>query len=356
MFKFFSKVIRRIRNFLFGFLGKKTDFVPLNRYDKNPIILPNEQNSWEAWRTFNPGVVLLDGKVCFLYRAIGSDWVSRLGYADSEDGFLINTRIPYPVYRHEESEGRFSIYSFASGGGWGGAEDPRIVKVGGDDRLYITYVTLNEGIRVVLTSIREDDFLNKRWRWRKPVLISPPGEMHKNWVIFPEKIKGKYAILHSVNPEIKIEYLDSLDFGKNDFIKSSFGGPKRKGVWDNWVRGAGPPPLKTKYGWLLLYHAVSEGEGRYKVGAMLLDLDDPTKVICRSKAPVLIPEEAYENDGYKTGVVYASGAIVKNNNIIVYYGGSDNYVCAASAPLDEFLESLKKGAKPSLKKRRLRAK
>jgi predicted GH43/DUF377 family glycosyl hydrolase len=101
---------------------------------------------------------------------------------------------------------------------------------------------------------------------------------------------------------------------------------------------------------------MSEGEGRYKVGAMLLDLDEPTKVIYRSKAPILIPEETYENNGYKAGVVYASGAIVKDNNIIVYYGGSDSYVCAASAPLDEFLESLKRGAKPSLKKRKLRAK
>ncbi len=334
-------------------MGKKPDFVALNKSGQNPIILPNPENDWEAWQTFNPGVVSLGGKVYFLYRAIGPEGVSRLGYADSDDGVVINERIPYPVYRHRESEGHFNIYSFASGGGWGGAEDPRIVKVGDEDSLYITYVTFNEGIRVALTSIREDDFLNKRWKWRKPRLISPPGEVHKNWVIFPEKIKGKYAILHGINPEIKIEYLDSLDFDDKSFIKSVWG-PKRRKSWDNWVRGAGAPPVKTKYGWLLFYHAMTEGEGGYKVGAMLLDLDDPAKVIYRSNGPILAPEETYENNGYKSGIVYASGAIVRDNNIMVYYGGSDSYVCVASAPLDDFLDSLRKGAKPSLKKKKLR--
>lgn len=354
MFKFFSKLIRRILSF-FGSLGKKPIFRALSKSDKNPIILPNPENDWEAWQTFNPGVVLLGDKVHFLYRAMGPDGASRLGYANSGDGVLIDERISYPVYRHEESEGHFDLYSFASGGGWGGAEDPRMVRMDGEDRIYMTYVTFKDGIRVALTSISEDDFENKRWRWRKPFLISEPGEAHKNWVVFPEKIGGKYAVLHGVNPKVRIEYLDSLDFDDESFIKS-FWKPEKRKSWDNWVRGAGAPPIKTKYGWLLFYHAMTEGEDGYKVGAMILDLNDPTRIIRRSEGPVLSPEETYENDGYKSGIVYASGAVVKDGSLMVYYGGSDSYVCVASAPLDEFLDSLMKGSKPALKKKKVRVK
>jgi len=106
---------------------------------------------------------------------------------------------------------------------------------------------------MALTSISVDDFLNKRWKWTKSVLISPPGEIHKNWVIFPEKIRGKYAVLHSMSPEILIDYFDDLDeLGDEAYIKSCRQMEERKGAWDTWVRGAGPPPIKTKYGWLVL--------------------------------------------------------------------------------------------------------
>jgi predicted GH43/DUF377 family glycosyl hydrolase len=87
--------------------------------------------------------------------------------------------------------------------------------------------------------------------------------------------------------------------------------------------------------------------GKYKVGAMLLDLNDPTKVLRRSRIPILEPNEFYENNGFKAGVVYASGAIIKGGNLIVYYGGADSYVCAASTNLKSFLNSLKKNSKPN---------
>jgi predicted GH43/DUF377 family glycosyl hydrolase len=206
----------------------------------------------------------------------------------------------------------------------------------------MTYTACQAGeIRVALTSIRIDDFLNKKWHWRSPVLISPPGEVHKNWVIFPEKIKGKYAILHSLNPKVSIAYVDSLDFKPNTYIKSYYSGEPQKGsCWDKWIRGAGTVPLKTKYGWLLFYHAMDDDWSKYKVGAMILDYQNPEKIICRSKEPVLIPDKDYENYGFKSGVVYASGAVVKGENILVYYGGADSYVCVAYANFNEFLEAL----------------
>ncbi|MDP3004338.1 MAG: hypothetical protein Q8N43_02440, partial [Candidatus Azambacteria bacterium] len=119
-------------------------------------------------------------------------------------------------------------------------------------------------------------------------------------------------------------------------------------------RGAGAPPLKTKYGWLLFYHAMDNDWSKYKVGAMLLDLNDPTKILYRAKEPVLEPEEIYENNGYKPGIVYISGAVIKDGDLLVYYGCSDSYVSVAYANLDDFLEALKKEAKPKLKVKTLK--
>jgi predicted GH43/DUF377 family glycosyl hydrolase len=337
--------------------------------EENPIISPRPENEWEAWQTFNPGVILLKDKVHFLYRAIGEDGLSRFGYAVSDDGFRIEERLSYPVYEHRVGQRpSFNVFSYFSGGSFGGAEDPRIVRVDDEDTLYMTYTACEEGLRVAITSIKVDDFLNKRWKWKPPVLISPPGEVHKNWVIFPEKINpvrngvsnganGKYAILHSISPEISIAYLDNLEFEDNRYIESYYNSACRKNCWDTCVRGAGAPPLKTKYGWLLFYHAQDLCDpGKYKVGAMLLDTNNPTKVLCRSPEPILEPTEVYENNGFKGGVVYASGAVVKDGRLLLYYGAADSYIGVAHADFDGFLEELVKGLKPKLEKKPLRKK
>lgn len=330
---------------------KRRSRLALVKSSENPIISPRTENNWEAWQTFNPGVTLLEDKVHFLYRAIGHDGISRSGYAVSNDGFVVDERLPHPVYEHRLTKPVFNYYSFASGGSFGGAEDPRPVRVDKEDTMYMTYTACDDGLRVALTSIKVKDFLQKRWKWKSPKLISPPGEVHKNWVIFPEKINGKYAILTSVNPEISIEYLDDLEFEDDRYIESDYASARRKNCWDTYVRGAGPPPIKTKYGWLLFYHAVDERDpGKYKVGAMLLDLLDPTKILRRSREPILEPEEMYENNGFKSGVVYASGAVVKNRKILIYYGAADNYVGVAYADFERFLEELNKELKPKLER------
>jgi predicted GH43/DUF377 family glycosyl hydrolase len=106
--------------------------------------------------------------------------------------------------------------------------------------------------------------------------------------------------------------------------------------------------LKTKRGWLLFYHAISENDpGRYKLGAMLLDLNEPTKILHRSTAPVLSPDETYENHG-KPGVVYACGAVVQGDTLFIYYGGADKVVCVATTPLETFVNALVSGEQPEL--------
>src|SRR5207253_3488934 len=135
--------------------------------------------------------------------------------------------------------------------------------------------------------------------------------------------------LHSIAPHILIDYVDDLN-NLDDYIDSprpQGPQPGRKDFWDNLLRGAGPPPVKTSAGWLLLYHALDKRDsGKYKLGAMILDHDHPTKILYRSAQPILTPDMPYENEG-KAGVVYASGAIIKDGVLHVYYGGGDRVVC-----------------------------
>ena len=302
--------------------------------------------------TFNPDAVIAGKKVHLLYRAIGHDDISVLGHAATTDGITIDERSKQPVFKSDikkPTSGDRPVLpvSYCSGGGLeGGCEDPRITLI--DDRIYLLYTAFDGwgSIRIALSSIALDDFLNKKWNWRKPVHISPPGEIHKNWVLFPEKVGGKFAILHSISPEILIDYFDTLDdFEKEEtLIRSRYDRVSRSGGWDSIIRGSGPPPIKTELGWLLLYHAMDlRDPNRYKLGAMLLDLDDPTKILCRSRRPLLEPDADYENAGAKAGVVYACGAVVKDSTLYVYYGGSDSVACVATANLDSFLKELKSG-------------
>ena len=337
---------------------KKEESVFFVKPKNNPIISPNPKNDWESWQTFNPGVILLNGEIHFLYRAIGEDGISRFGYAVSDDGFNIDERLSYPVYEHKITKvnGNYFYYSFASGGSLGGSEDPRIVRVDSEDTLYMTYTACDGGLRIALTSIKVNDFLNENWKWNKPKLISPPGKVNKNWVIFPNKINGKYAILHSINPNILIDYRDNLDFKEGEYIESYYNGEnKSKSSWDGWVRGAGAPPIRTKKGWIVFYHAIDKNDpGKYKVGAVLLDLNNPTKIISRASKPILEPDRTYENDGFKSGIVYVSGAVVKDGNILLYYGASDSYVSVAWTNLNKFLDKLINNERPKLKTKKIK--
>jgi len=325
-------------------------FAYLKRFSGNPIVEPKCQHQWESRQTFNLGTVLLEGKVHILYRAIGDDGISRFGYAVSENGYIVDDRLEQPVYEQAVSSSEFNVYSYFSGGSFGGAEDPRITHVAGEDVIYLTYTGCDDGLRMALTSIKIEDFLSKRWRWAEPTFLSPSGQVHKNWVIFPAKINGKYAILHSLNPQIMVSYHESLSLESSDYLNSYDSGPTtmREDAWDAIVRGAGAPPIKTEIGWLIFYHAMTlDDYGKYKVGAMLLDLKDPSNIIYRSTGPVLEPTAVYENSGFKPGVIYLSGAVVKGGELLLYYGASDSYVCVASCGLDEILDDLVEGNKNS---------
>ena len=331
--------------------------VTLEKYSQNPIIEPSYY-PWESKATFNPGAFLLDDVVHIVYRAVGDNDVSVLGYAQSSDGMRIEERPTYFIYKRAGTTNYTGLsMDYISGGGWnGGCEDPRLTVL--DDTLYMLYTAFDGwgSVRIAMTSILISDFKKKKWNWKPPVLISLPGEINKNWVLFPEKINGKFAILHSFYPKIRIDYLDDLAIldGKT-FIKSNNTRPiDYTRTWDSWFRGVGPSPIKIKEGWLVIYHAMDHNNSdRYRMGALILDEKDPTKILYRSHTPILEPEEDYENNGHKWGVIYSCGAVIKNEILYVYYGGADKFVCVASIPLKELIESLMKERTVKLKNKKV---
>jgi len=341
---------------------RKTFHASLKRAQNNPIIEPRRY-PFESKATLNPSAVIAHDKIHLIYRAIGDSDSSVLGYASSYDGFHIAERLSYPVYKRPSHAVKpdLSVPSigYISGGGWnGGCEDPRLTLLG--DRVYMLYTAFDGwgSVRIALTSIPLAEMERKNWSWRSPVLISPPGEIHKNWVMFPEKINGKFAILHSFYPTVRIDYFDSLSEldGVTRFIKSDNTRPvdPTRG-WDSWFRGVGPSPIRTDLGWLILYHAMDHrNPDRYRIGALILDLDEPTRVLYRTPEPILEPEEYYENNGYKWGVVYSCGAVVRDGTLFVYYGGADKVIGVATIKLEDLLADLKKHKVVKLKKQAMR--
>lgn len=350
------------------FKKKTIASVKLKRSIQNPIISPRAY-SWESQAVFNPAAVSSGNKIHLFYRALGNDGISRIGYASSDDGINFDTRLSYPIYIAEKREDAVKHWPFtsparlvydpdiyASGGGWGGCEDPRVVVI--DGYVYMTFNMFNgwNSMRVAVTSIKEENLLNKKWIWENFSYLSRPGDRQKNWVLFPEKINGKFALFHNLDKgdpnRVHIAFINKLNMSETPSPTEAPDPqmlPDHDVSWHYRTRSAACPPIKTKDGWLLLYHAMDKKEpNRYKVGAMILDLKNPEKVLYRSSHPILEPDEWYEND-YKPGIVYANGAVVRDGNLFVYYGGGDKYVGVATIKLDELLSDLKNNKTPNLK-------
>lgn len=338
----------------------------LARSEKNPVMAPRE-HAWERDGVMNPAAVTdEDGKVHLFYRAIGADGVSRIGYAASSDGVDFNTRPEHPIFalprEADSTMWRRRLHlnpRIASPGGtWSGTEDPRAVVI--DDRMYLSFSAFEgwHSLRIGVTSISMDDLRAQRWHWSPPSFLSAPNQVHKNWVLFPEKIGNKFAILHSISPKAEVAFVNDIgQVGTTEPYVESWD-PSRQGSahrsgnahsWDNRIRGSGPPPVKTPRGWLVLYHANDDREPhKYKLGAMLLDLVNPSKVIARARMPILEPDAHYENSGVKPGIVYACGAVVRGSDLWVYYGAADNVICTAVTKLSDFLDRLMLSSQPLL--------
>lgn len=214
-----------------------------------------------------------------------------------------------------------------------GIEDCRVIQIG--KTYYLTYTAVSEngyGVGMMSTS----DWLNFH---RHGMIFPCPN---KDCAIFPEKINGQYWCLHRPRGvDLGGSYIwtsvsnDIEYWGRHACIAKT-----RPGMWDSERIGAGASPVKTQRGWLEIYHG-ADANHRYCLGAMLLDMDDPSIVLARSKEPIMEPITDYEKKGFFGNVVFTNGHIVNGDTITIYYGASDEVVCGATLSIKAILDTLK---------------
>jgi predicted GH43/DUF377 family glycosyl hydrolase len=294
----------------------------MKRFQGNPILRPIPQHPWESKLVFNAAAIYMENNIHILYRAMGNDGVSRVGYAKTSDGFHIDERLPLPIFEPTLETER------------SGCEDPRLTLIG--DELFMAYTALAEKdhwqlYQISLTSIEANDFLNKNWIWNDRNLPFR-GIRNKDAVIFPRKIDNKYVMLHRFDPDICIAYSDEF---KRWYNIRSLIGPRYRS-WDSWKIGAAGTPIELNEGWLCIYHGVNY-EKVYSLGVFMLDKDDPEQVLARSEKPILKPTEDYERYGKVPNVVFSCGNVEIDGKVLIYYGGADSVLCVASYELNELI-------------------
>jgi predicted GH43/DUF377 family glycosyl hydrolase len=247
--------------------------------------------------------------------------LSHLRLVSSEDGIHFHEPSDFPTKIF--GEGLLETY---------GIEDCRIALIDGVYNLTYTQVSEN-GVGVGL--IRTTDWKN----FTRMGMILPPH--NKDCALFEEKIGDKYYCFHRPS---------GVDLGGNYiWIANSdnlthWGGHQcilqtRAGMWDSARVGAGTSPIKTKEGWLAIYHGANQ-DNRYCLGAVLLDLQDPSKVLARSNEPLMEPTAEYEKTGFFGNVIFTNGHIVNGDKIMMYYGASDEVICGAELSIEKILSSL----------------
>lgn len=228
-----------------------------------------------------------------------------------------------------------------------GIEDPRIVKL--NNTYAMTYVALSNTGNISTNLAISNDCKN----WYRKGTIFP--HQNKDVVLFPERINHKYiAFIRPEgsfgfsSPHIWISYSENLEFWGES---SSFSLTKKKKAWDSGRVGAGPPPIRTKDGWLLIYHGVIEQKEIkntreiYAAGAVLLDINDPKKILAKSNGPLLLPNNKYEKGTFeKKDVVFPTGIVMGTNgrDVLVFSGGGDIYTTVKKISIDEIMKNLKK--------------
>ncbi len=327
----------------------------LKRCANNPVLSPLKKNAWESLSVCNPGAWYEDGTFYLLYRAAGEDkeHIIRFGLAVSKDGFHFERVSDKPI-----------LSPAADSPDSGGIEDPRIVKF--DDVFYITYAYRPfppgqywlpdkekhrgpygpaSAPKVIRDNVANSGILTSKdmRTFRRLGRITRSDLDDRDVILFPEKINGKYVMLHRPKdwigkkysceyPSIWISFSDDLLVWEGDhlLLKGTY-------PWEEKVGGS-CPPLKTEEGWLTLYHGV-DGKGVYRAGVMLLDLDDPRRIIARASGFILEPEEEYEKKGLWPNCVFPTGNVLVGDEVFIYYGAADKYCCAATAKLRDLIDA-----------------
>lgn len=286
-----------------------------------PIYTFGEGKSWPDMVDFDlndPDVVLKDTRG-IVYK--GKDYLTSMSHiriARSKDGlnFTVDEKpFIYPVDKSEEY----------------GIEDARVSLIEG--RYYINYSIVSSDSWCTALAVT-DDFVNIE---RLGVIFHPEN---KDVALFPEKVGGKYIALHRPNNsgfgKASIWYAESPDlihWGQHKCIVRP-----RDCKWESMKIGGGAPPIKTDEGWLIIYHGKGDNS-LYTLFTLLLDLEEPSKVIKQATTPLLQPTEPYETEGFFGNVVFSNGVVEKDGKVYVYYGSSDESACVAITDVPALLAS-----------------
>ncbi len=332
----------------------------LQRYTGNPVISPLPDSWWQSSVTANPGAWYDEETktVHMLYRASAADVEHKvfLGHAISHDGYNFERTSTEPAV------------SPSHGFDGGCVEDPRIVKFG--EWYFIVYASrpFPAGQYWLVTPNMQwkPPFASADWPLCMRESLSSSGLLitrdfkeffrgarlthpmldDRDAILFPEKIDGKFAMLHRPMSWVGAEYgtespamwlMLSDDAHNWDYTTSKFVA-KAKFPWEKKIGGS-TPPIKTEHGWFTIYHAVGP-DSHYRLGAMMLDLHEPWKVLHRTPEWIMQPEAPYELEGYYQGCIFPCGNVVIDGTLYVYYGSADRHVGVATADFQQMTDWL----------------
>lgn len=302
--------------------GKRRDIFTRNEH--NPLITARDL-PYQANAVFNTGAVDVEDEILLLLRVESCSGRSHLIPARSRDG-ITDWEIAERALLHPEQDCQYET---------NGVEDPRITRMEELDLWALAYVAFSDhGPGIALATTKDFRTVERTG------LVMPPED--KNPALFPRRFGGLYAMLHRpyAGGSIWISFSPDLVFwGKPELVIPSRGGP----WWDGTRVGAGPQPIETEAGWLIIYHGVEIVADRsiYRLGAALLDIENPQRVIGRSRRWLLGPQEPYEQSGNAPNTIFTCGAVVRGNELWIYYGAADCSVCLATAKLSDVLSVIR---------------
>ena len=299
--------------------GEQLPFGSWRRLSNSPVISPLG-DGWEAAGTFNPAVVMHEGKFVMLYRAQDQSGTSRLGYAESKNGIDFTRRgepVLSPSAAYEKD---------------GGVEDPRLVQFG--DTYYLTYTGYNKTDAQLCLATSKDLI---HWERKGVIVPANKGNWNVKWTksgaIVPEKISGKYWMYFlgtSADGKDQAGLASSPDLLHWTEASEAPVLPVRPGMFDSRVAEPGPAPILTDKGIVLVYNGADD-KLVYRTGIAVFDRNDPRKLLWRSAAPVFAPEKDWEKVGQVPNVVFVEGMVKQGYHYLFYYGGADKYVGVAEA-------------------------
>ncbi len=292
----------------------------IRRCPRNPLIFIDDLpfSSSDIW---NAGIVRYEQGYLMLITVEMLEGRCALYRADSDDGehFTVDAQ----AFMAPADSGPQQMYENM------GVRDPRITSM--DGWFYITYVADGDhGLRLGLA--RTKDFRSvERVGYISQVDV-------KNGVLFPCKVGGRYLLLKrpDAGSSIWLSYSDDLVFWGSSTVVMT----PRGRFWDSTRIGAAAPPIEIDEGWLLIYYGEKSTSAGplVRLGAAILDREDPSKVLARSNIPILSPREKYERIGDVPNVVFSCGALLEDGRLNLYYGASDSCICRGSAPLEDILQ------------------